>query len=87
MLGFLAELGMTPYRNAGYNSAVTPLELFAEKEGGLGIVIVARAALVSGAEIEVDGGMEIVLGVEVEPVNTGTASVLFGGLHEGVGEV
>jgi len=87
LLGFLAELGMTPYRNAGYNSAVTSLELLAEKEGGLGIVVVARAALVSGAEIEVDGGVEIVLGVKVEPVETGTAGVGFGSLHEGVGEV
>jgi hypothetical protein len=73
---------MTPYRNAGYNSAVTSLELLAEKEGGLGIVVVARAALVSGAEIEVNGGVEIVLGVKVEPVETGTAGVGFGSRHE-----
>ena len=62
------------------------LELFAEKEGGLGIVVVAGAGLVSGAEVEMDGGVEIVLGVKVEPLDSGAAGVLLGGLHESVGE-
>jgi hypothetical protein len=71
--------GTPCYHYSNYEYA---LELLAEKEGGLGIVVVARAALVSGAEIEVNGGVEIVLGVKVEPVETGTAGVGFGSRHE-----
>ncbi len=60
-------------------------ELLAEKEGGLGIVVVAWAGLVSGAEVEVDGGVEVVFGVKVEPLEACGAGVLLDGLHEGVG--
>jgi len=62
------------------------LKLLAEEDGGLGIVIVAGTGLVSGGEIEADGGVEIVLGVEIEPLGSFAACVFFGGLHEGVGE-
>jgi hypothetical protein len=62
------------------------LERLAEEAGGLGIVVVAPAGLVSGAEVEVDGGVEIVLGVKVEPLDAGGSGVLLDRLHESVGE-
>jgi len=62
------------------------LELLAKEDGGLGVVIVAGTGLVSGGEIEADGGVEIVLGVEVQPPDSLAAGMIFGGLHEGVSE-
>ena len=52
----------------------------------MGIVVVAGTGLVSGAEVETDGGVEIVLGVKVEPLDSLGAGVLLDGLHESVRE-
>jgi len=64
--------------------ASSALEALAQEDGGLGIVIVARAVGVSGGKIEADGVVEIVLGVEIEPVLAFTAGVVLGRLHEGM---
>lgn len=65
---------------------IAGLDLLAKEAGGLGIVVIARTGLVPGAEVEVDGRVEIVLGVEIEPAQSGVAGVLLGSQHESVGQ-
>jgi hypothetical protein len=62
------------------------LELLAEEDGGLRVVVVAGAVGVSGGEVEVDGGVEIVLGIEIEPLEAFATGMIFDSLHEGVGQ-
>jgi hypothetical protein len=65
---------------------VRGLEFLAKEDGGLRVVIVAGTVGVSGGEVEVEGVVEIVLGIEIKPLETFAAGMVLGGLHEGVGQ-
>jgi hypothetical protein len=65
---------------------IAGLKLLAQKQRGLGIIVVTWAGLIAGTEVEPNGDMEIVFGVEIEPLETRAAGVRLGGLHESVGK-
>ena len=62
-------------------------EVLAEKDGGLGVLVVARGVGVAAAAVHGDGGGEVVFAVEVEPVEAGGAGGGFEGVHEACGDV
>jgi len=62
------------------------LELLSEEDRGLGIIVVAGTVLVSGAEIETDGDLEVVFGVKVKPLKPFAAGVLLNRLHQAVSQ-
>ena len=68
-------------------SSFMRLKIFAEKEGGFGVLIVAWGVDVAAAAVHGDGGLEDVLAVEVDPAEVGGAGSVFEGVHEAGSEV
>jgi hypothetical protein len=62
-------------------------EIFAEEDGGFGVLVVAEAVGVAAATVHGDGGLEVVLAVKVDGLEASVAGSVFEGVHEAGGEV
>jgi hypothetical protein len=61
--------------------------MFAEEDGGFGVVVVTGYVGVAAAAVHRDGGLEVGFAVEVEEVEVGGAGGFFEGVHEAGSEV
>ena len=66
---------------AGYRAS----EAFAHEEGGLRVVVVAIAPLVAAVFVEGDGGFQVVVGVEVDPMELEVARMILESIEEELG--
>ena len=76
-------------RRHAASGSVGPMrgKIFAEEDGGFGILVVAVAVGVSAPAVDGDGSLKGVFAVEVDPAEPGGAGGFFEGVHEAGGNV